>query len=398
MESGKTVLCGANAYEMKYYFNESFSNIPESVKEELHILCVLFTEEVGGVFTIAFEEDGNVVLETNADDDDIYYDEITSGLMVSQVRRHRQELFETLRLYYRVFVLKEDGAACLGEEACVSGGVSLRQIPRLGLSGADREVGRLILVIDVGNTNMTLGVYEGEELKATFRIMTKMPRTSDEYGVLITQLLEHRGIEAEKLEGSIVASVVPDVMHALMGALARYTGTRPMNVGPGVKTGIRIVTEDPRAIGADRIVDAVAAYVKYGGPVLVLDFGTATTYDLITESGEFAAGITAPGIRISSEALWAQAAKLPEIEIRKPRSILAQETISSMQAGIVYGQIGQTEYIVRKVREESRIRNLKVVATGGLGRLIAEETDAIDIYDSSLTLDGLRIVYEKNKR
>jgi hypothetical protein len=116
MESGKTVLCGANAYEMKYYFNESFSNIPESVKEELHILCVLFTEEVGGVFTIAFEEDGNVVLETNADDDDIYYDEITSGLMVSQVRRHRQELFETLRLYYRVFVLKEDGAACLGEE------------------------------------------------------------------------------------------------------------------------------------------------------------------------------------------------------------------------------------------------------------------------------------------
>ena len=256
----------------------------------------------------------------------------------------------------------------------------------------------MILVIDVGNTTMTLGVYEGEELKATFRIMTKMPRTSDEYGVLITQLLEHRGIEAEKLEGSIVASVVPDVMHALMGALARYTGTRPMNVGPGVKTGIRIVTEDPRAIGADRIVDAVAAYVKYGGPVLVLDFGTATTYDLITESGEFAAGITAPGIRISSEALWAQAAKLPEIEIRKPRSILAQETISSMQAGIVYGQIGQTEYIVRKVREESRIRNLKVVATGGLGRLIAEETDAIDIYDSSLTLDGLRIIYEKNKR
>ena len=250
----------------------------------------------------------------------------------------------------------------------------------------------MILVIDVGNTNMTLGVYEGEELKATFRIMTKMPRTSDEYGVLITQLLEHRGIEAEKLEGSIVASVVPDVMHALMGALARYTGTRPM------KLNIRIVTEDPRAIGADRIVDAVAAYVKYGGPVLVLDFGTATTYDLITESGEFAAGITAPGIRISSEALWAQAAKLPEIEIRKPRSILAQETISSMQAGIVYGQIGQTEYIVRKVREESRIRNLKVVATGGLGRLIAEETDAIDIYDSSLTLDGLRIVYEKNKR
>ncbi|MCI8461940.1 MAG: type III pantothenate kinase [Lachnospiraceae bacterium] len=256
----------------------------------------------------------------------------------------------------------------------------------------------MILVIDVGNTNMTLGVYEGQSLKATFRMMTKTPRTSDEYGVMIMQLLQNSGIGAADLEGSIVASVVPDVMHSLMGALVRYTKTRPMNVGPGVKTGIRIITEDPRAIGADRIVDAVAAYEKYGGPVLVLDFGTATTYDLITASGEFAAGITAPGIRISSEALWTQAAKLPNFEIRKPKSILAQETISSMQAGLVYGQIGQTEYIIRKVKEESRISKLKVVATGGLGRLIANETKAIDIYDSSLTLEGLRIIYEKNRR
>jgi len=256
----------------------------------------------------------------------------------------------------------------------------------------------MILVIDVGNTNMTMGVYEGKELKATFRIMTKMPRTSDEYGVLITEILKNRGIDAMSLEGSIVASVVPDVMHALNGGLMRYTGTKPMNVGPGMKTGIRIITEDPRAIGADRIVDAVAAYEKYGGPVLVLDFGTATTYDLITEAGEFAAGITAPGIRISSEALWTQAAKLPNIEIRKPKSILAQETITSMQAGLVYGQIGQTEYIIKKVKEESGIKKLKVVATGGLGRLIADETEAINIYDSSLTLDGLRILYEKNKR
>ena len=145
----------------------------------------------------------------------------------------------------------------------------------------------MILVIDVGNTNMTLGVYDGEELLATFRITTKLPRTSDEYGVLLTQMLKNRGIEADGLEGSIVASVVPDVMHSLKGALVRYTRTRPMSVGPGVKTGIRIVTEDPRAIGADRIVDAVAAYEKYGGPVLVLDFGTATTYDLITETPYF---------------------------------------------------------------------------------------------------------------
>ena len=254
----------------------------------------------------------------------------------------------------------------------------------------------MILVIDVGNTNMTLGVYQGEELKATFRLTTKTPRTSDEYGIIITQLLQNNGIDPKTLEGSIVASVVPDVMHSLSGALVRYTGTRPVNVGPGVKTGIRIVTEDPRAIGADRIVDAVAAYEKYGGPVLVLDFGTATTYDLITEAGEFTAGITAPGIRISSEALWTQAAKLPNIEIKKPKSILAQETISSMQAGLVYGQIGQTEYIINKVKEESGIKNLKVVATGGLGRLIADETKSIDIYDSFLTLDGLRIIYYKN--
>lgn len=254
----------------------------------------------------------------------------------------------------------------------------------------------MILVIDVGNTNMTLGVYEKDVLKAVFRMMTKTPRTSDEYGVLITQLLKTKGIEAAKLEGSIVASVVPDVMHSLIGALVRYTNTKPMEVGPGTRTGIRIVTEDPRAIGADRIVDAVAAYEKYGGPVLVLDFGTATTYDLITEAGEFTAGITAPGIRISSEALCTGAAKLPNIEIRKPKSILAQETISSMQAGLVYGQIGQTEYIIKKVREESGIPNLKVVATGGLGRLIADETEAIDIYDSSLTLDGLHIIYRKN--
>lgn len=256
----------------------------------------------------------------------------------------------------------------------------------------------MILVIDVGNTNMTFGVFDGEKLEATFRMMSKTPRTSDEYGIMITQLLRNQGIEAEQLEGSIIASVVPDVMHSLTGGVVRYLKTNPLIVGPGVKTGIKILTENPRAIGADRIVDAVAAYEKYGGPVLVLDFGTATTYDLVTEAGEFAAGITAPGIRISSEALSKNAAKLPNIEIKKPDSILAQETISSMQAGLMYGQIGQTEYIIKKVKEESGIEDLQVVATGGLGRVIADETDAIDIYDSLLTLDGLRIIYEKNRK
>lgn len=254
----------------------------------------------------------------------------------------------------------------------------------------------MILVVDVGNTNMTLGVFQGETMEATFRMMTKTPRTSDEYGVMITQLLKNNGISAEQIEGSIIASVVPDVMHSLTGAMIKYLHSTPLIVGPGVKTGIKVVTEDPRAIGADRIVDAVAAYELYGGPVLVLDFGTATTYDLILEDGKFAAGITAPGIRICSEALWQKTAKLPNIEIKTPPSILAQETISSMQAGLMYGQIGQTEYIIRKVKEESGLDNMKVVATGGLGRLIADETDTIDIYDSTLTLNGLRLIYEKN--
>ena len=256
----------------------------------------------------------------------------------------------------------------------------------------------MILVVDVGNTNITCGVYQEDELKATFRLMSKTPRTSDEYGMMLTELLKMKGISVEEIEGSIVSSVVPDVMHSLTGGLVRYIETEPLVVGPGVKTGLKITTENPRAIGADRIVDAVAAYEKYGGPVLVLDFGTATTYDLVTEDGCFAAGVTAPGIRISAEALWEKAAKLPKIEIKKPKSILAQETISSMQAGLMYGQIGQTEYIVKKVKEETGLKNLKVVATGGLGRVISDETDSIDIYDSALTLEGLRIIYAKNKK
>ena len=256
----------------------------------------------------------------------------------------------------------------------------------------------MILVVDVGNTHITCGVYEGQELKATFRMTTATPRTSDEYGMTFTNLLALQDISVKQIEGSIVASVVPDVMHSLIGGIVKSTKTRPLIVGPGLKTGINIVTENPRAIGADRIVDTVAAYEKYGGPILVLDFGTATTYDYVTAEGNFAAGITAPGIRISSEALWKSAAKLPNIEIKKPKTILAQETISSMQAGLIYGQIGQTEYIIKKVKEETGIPDMKVVATGGLGRIIADETDAIDIYDSALTLDGLRIIYEKNRR
>ena len=254
----------------------------------------------------------------------------------------------------------------------------------------------MILVIDVGNTNITFGVYEGKELKTTFRMMSRQSRTSDEYGISLRELLRSNHVDHKDIEGTIIASVVPNVMHALTGAITRYIGHEPVIVGPGIKTGIKIVTENPREIGPDRIVDAVAAYELYGGPVLVLDFCTATTYDLVTEDGCFAAGITAPGIRISARALWEDTAKLPEVEIRKPKSILAQETISSMQAGLVYGQIGQTEYIINQVRKESGYENLKVVATGGLGSIIADETDTIQVYDRGLTLEGLRIIYEKN--
>lgn len=256
----------------------------------------------------------------------------------------------------------------------------------------------MLLVVDVGNTNITFGVYRKEELITTFRLMTKTPRTSDEFGVLITEILRNDAITKEDLRGAIIASVVPNVMHSLIGSIQRYLHTKPLIVGPGVKTGIRIVTENPREIGADRIVDAVAAFEIYGGPVLVMDFGTATTYDLVTEDGCFTAGITAPGIRISAKALWEDTAKLPEIEIKKPASILAQETISSMQAGLVYGQIGQTEYIVKQVIKETGYENLKVVATGGLGRIISDETDIIQHYDSKLTLKGLRIIFEKNAK
>ena len=256
----------------------------------------------------------------------------------------------------------------------------------------------MIFVIDVGNTNMTMGVFQGKKMEATFRIMTKTPRTSDEYGIMITQLLKNNGIEVTDIEGAIIASVVPDVMHSLTSSIIRYLKTKPLIVGPGVKSGIKVATEDPRAIGADRIVDAAAAYEIYGGPVLVLDFGTATTYDLVDATGAFVSGVTAPGIRISAKALWEDAAKLPEIEIKKPDSILAKETITSMQAGLVYGQIGQTEYIVRHMKEEANLGEIKVVATGGLGRIIASETSMIDVYDPNLTLKGMNLIYKKQNR
>ena len=256
----------------------------------------------------------------------------------------------------------------------------------------------MLLVIDVGNTNITLGIFRGDELQGSFRMTTKLSRTSDEFGIFICNLFKTRGIEPSDIEDVIIASVVPKIMYSLTSGIIKYLGKNPIIVGAGTKTGIKINIANPKEIGADRVVGAVAGYELYGGPVIVIDFGTATTYDLITEDGTFAAGITSPGLQICANALWNETARLPEIEIRRPESILAKDTVSSMQAGLVYGCIGQTEYIVERIRKESGIRNLKVVATGGLGKLISESTDSIDIYDPLLTLKGLRLIYHKCRK
>ena len=256
----------------------------------------------------------------------------------------------------------------------------------------------MLLVIDVGNTNITLGVFRGKELLRTFRMTTKLPRTSDEYGITLKELIECQGIDSSGVDAVIIASVVPDIMHSLGSAIIKYFHVKPIVVSAGIKTGIRINMENPRQIGSDRIVDAVAAYTIHGGPVIVIDYGTATTYDLVGPDGTFEAAIIAPGIRTSAQAMWGQAAMLPAIEIKKPDSILAKETVSGMQAGLVYGQIGQTEYIVNKIRKESGYLNAKVIASGGLGKMVATETNIIDVYDSQLTLKGLQIIYERNKK
>ncbi len=243
----------------------------------------------------------------------------------------------------------------------------------------------MLLTIDVGNTNITLGVFKEEVLLGTFRMTTKRSRTSDEYGFTICGILEHRSICPQDIHSVIIASVVPDIMHSLTSGIIKYLNVRPLIVSA-------------KEIGPDRIVDAVAGYELFGGPVIVVDFGTATTYDLIGPNGTFEAGITAPGLETAGRSLWGGAAMLPAIEIRKQASILAKETISSMQAGLVYGYIGQTEYIIKQVKKEADLPDLKVVATGGLGKIIAPETDSIDEYDPELTLNGLRLIYYKNKK
>ena len=236
----------------------------------------------------------------------------------------------------------------------------------------------MLFAVDVGNTNITVGLFDGKKLIKTFRITTGTARTSDEYGVYFVDWLRVRDIHVSEIDAVIIASVV-----------------QPIIVAPGIKTGINIAIPEPKTLGADRLVDAVAAYELYGGPVIVVDFGTATTHDLVLEGGVFHSGATSPGIRLAAAALWSGTAKLPEIEIKRPDTILAKDTVSSMQAGVFYGYVGQTEYIIRRIKEESGLDNIKVVATGGLGKLISENTDCIDYYDADLTLKGLQLIYEK---
>ncbi|MGL4737249.1 MAG: type III pantothenate kinase [Cellulosilyticaceae bacterium] len=256
----------------------------------------------------------------------------------------------------------------------------------------------MILVMDIGNTDIVMGVMKEQELIMSFRLMTQTPRTSDEYGVTITAMLSQKGIDKKQIKAVVMASVVPDIMYSLSNSIKRYFGIKPMIVGPGIKTGLAIRTDNPREVGADRIASCVAAYDLVGGPCMAIGFGTATTYDVVSEKGELISAITSPGLRICADALWQRAAQLPHIEIKKTKGILdAKNTITSMQTGLVYGYIGQVEYIIKKVKEEMDAPHMQVIATGGLAKVIRDGTAMIDVYDGLLTLKGLAKIYHKNR-
>ena len=255
----------------------------------------------------------------------------------------------------------------------------------------------MLLVIDIGNTNITIGVYKEDHLVGRFRMTTRMERTSDEYGLMLHSYLQASHLNVEDVKDVIISSVVPKINYSFSSSIIKYFHIRPLFVGPGVKTGINVQIDHTSTLGSDRLVDAAGAYYTYGGPCLVIDFGTATTYDVITEKGVFIGGVIAPGIGIEAGVLSSMAAQLPEIELVKPQHIIAKNTVTAMQAWVVYGYIGKTEYIIKKIKEEYG-QNLKVVSTGGLGKLIAKETELIDIYDQELTFKGLKIIYDKNKK
>lgn len=255
----------------------------------------------------------------------------------------------------------------------------------------------MIIVVDIGNTNITIGLTKEDTIIGQYRLTTKLQRTSDEYGFMILSFLNASNVQKEDIYDVIISSVVPKINYSFINSIKKYLQIEPLIVGPGIKTGISVKIDDPKTLGADRLVDAVGAYYIYGGPCIVIDFGTATTFDVINEKGEFIGGTTAPGIGITASALSLQAAKLPEVEIEKPKTPIAKNTVDSMQAGIVYGYIGLTENIIREIKKEFG-SDIKVISTGGLGRMVFNETKSIDTYDPDLTFKGLKIIYDKQKR
>lgn len=259
----------------------------------------------------------------------------------------------------------------------------------------NKLVNSLIFVFDVGNTNIVLGVYDQEELKHHWRIETNRHRTEDEFGMIVKNLFDHVGLSFTDIDGIIISSVVPPIMFSLDRMCQKYFHLKPLIVGPGIKTGLDIKYENPREVGADRIVNAVAAIHEYGSPLVIVDFGTATTYCYVNDHNQYMGGAIAPGIGISTEALYSRAAKLPRIEISRPEDVIGKNTVSAMQAGIVYGYVGQVEGIVKRMKDKSAVPP-KVIATGGLANLIAQESNIIDVIDPFLTLKGLQLIYKRN--
>lgn len=255
----------------------------------------------------------------------------------------------------------------------------------------------MILAVDIGNTNISMGLIDDDKIIGNFRLTTKTPRTSDEYGICLTTLLLKSDIKADEIEAVVISSVVPKIMYSFTNCIRKYLNLNPIVISSGIKTGISINTDNPKEVGADRIVSVAAAYHTYHRSCIIVDFGTATTYDYVSKNGEFKYTVISPGLEISAQALYGQTAKLPEVEIKKPDSILGRNTISGMQAGIVYGYIGQVEYIVKKMKEELQDPDAYVIATGGLGRVIYQGTDVIDLYDPELAFKGIKILYDKNR-
>ena len=253
----------------------------------------------------------------------------------------------------------------------------------------------MLLAIDIGNTNIVLGGYEGERLIASWRVNTDANRMPDEYAVLIDNLLGYADQSLKDVTAVVLSSVVPALTTTFEELSQQYCHSVPIVVGPGIRTGIKILYENPREVGADRIANAVAAIQRYGGPAIVIDFGTATTFDALSKDGEYLGGAIAPGLTISADALFQHAARLYRVELKRPKQAIGRNTGASVQAGIIYGYIGLIEGLVQRFRHE--MGPARVIATGGLSNVIAQETSVIDITDPLLTLDGLRLIYEMNQ-